>query len=72
MLLYLYAEPSRRGAIKVPAEALTLHRREIEAFATAVSDAEVRFASCSYREWLAGWAGAARQHAEEVTALFNP
>lgn len=72
VLLYLYAEPMHRGAIPITIEALHLHRAEIDAFSDAVSGAEVMFASCSWREWLAGWTGEAHAHAEALIARFQP
>lgn len=72
VLLYLHAEPVRRGTTLIPREALDLHRAEIQEFANAIEGATVRFAACSYREWLAGWSGSTRKHAEAVLAAFEP
>ena len=72
VLLYLYAEPERRGDTVIPAAALALHRAEIADFAAAVAGAEVRFTACSWREWLAGWTGDARAHADALIARFQP
>ncbi len=72
VLLYLYAEPSSRGATPIPADAIERHRAEIADFAAAVADAEVRFAACSWREWLAGWTGDTREHADALTERFQP
>ena len=72
VLLYLYAEPTRRGATPIPAAAIERHRAEIVDFAVAVADAEVRFAACSWREWLAGWTGDVREHADALTERFQP
>ncbi|WP_370714993.1 hypothetical protein [Sphingomonas sp. IW22] len=47
VLLYLYAEPTHRGATLIPAAAIERHRAEIADFAAAVAGAEVRFAACS-------------------------
>jgi hypothetical protein len=71
VLLYLYAEPTRRGATPIPAVAIERHRFEITDFAAAVADAEVRFVACSWREWLAGWTGDARNHADALIARFQ-
>lgn len=71
-LLYLFAEPDRRGNVSVPSDALVRHRREIREFATAVANAEVHFTACSYREWLSEWSGDARQHADALVARFQP
>jgi len=72
VLLYLYAEPVARGPVAIKSEALALHRAEIAAFAGAVTGAAVGFAACSYREWLAGWAGATRYHADALVERFQP
>ena len=72
VLLYLYAEPERRGASVIPPEALARHRAEIASFPAAVDRAEVRFAAHSYRDWLAGWTGNARAHADALAARFQP
>lgn len=72
VLLYLYAEPTRRGDMPIPADAIERHRAEIADFAVAVADAEVRFATCSWREWLAGWTDDARNHADALIARFRP
>jgi hypothetical protein len=72
VLLYLYAEPSWRGAKPIPAASITRHRAEIAEFAAAVARAEVRFAACSWREWLAGWTDDARDHADALIARFRP
>ncbi len=72
VLLYLYAEPTRRGAKPILASAIERHRAEIANFAAAVADAEVRFVACSWREWLAGWTGDARNHADALIARFQP
>lgn len=72
VLLYLYAEPTQRGAVVISPEAIARHQAEIADFAAAVARAEVRFAACSWREWLAGWTGDARAHADVLTARFQP
>ena len=72
VLLYLYAEPTQRGAVVISPEAIAGHRAEIADFAAAVAGAEVRFAACSWREWLAGWTGDARAHTAALTARFQP
>lgn len=71
-LLYLYAEPSHRSATPIPPEAHARHRAEIATFAAAVAGAEVRFAACSWREWLEGWTDEARGHADALLAKFLP
>jgi hypothetical protein len=72
VLLYLFAEPSTRGGRTIRPEMLTRHRAEINTFGEAVEGAAVRFAACSYREWLAEWHGEARHHAEALLARFQP
>jgi hypothetical protein len=72
ILLYLYAEPALRGAVPIDAGVIAQHRQEIAEFATAIAGARVRFASCSYREWLATWPDGARAHGDAVLARFRP
>lgn len=69
VLLYLYAEP--RDLVP-SAEACLTHRREIENFHALVAGDRVRFASCSWRSWLAGFTGAAAEHARELERVFRP
>lgn len=71
VLLYLYAEPTHRGTTAIPATAIERHRAEIADFATALAGAEVRFAACSWREWLAGWTGDTRDHANALIERFQ-
>jgi hypothetical protein len=72
ILLYLYAEPTQRGSTAISPAAIARHRAEIADFATAVAGAEVQFASCSWQDWLAGWTGRARTHADALIAHFQP
>lgn len=73
VLLYLFAEPAARGQAVISAETLRRHRAEISAFAAMIAGADVRFASCSYVEWFAGWAGAEqRAHAAALVERFAP
>lgn len=72
VLLYLYAEPSRRSTAAIRAEDHAGHRQEVGAFARAVGGAAVAFAACSYREWLNTWSGPARAHADAVLAEYQP
>lgn len=67
VLFYIFAEPAR-----IAPEAIMLHRGEIEHFAGLVVGATVRFASCSYREWLAHFDGVALDHAQRVLDHFQP
>ena len=70
VLLYLYAEPT--GGRAITQETFTRHREEIERFSQAVSGDEVRFAACSWREWLACFEGSAKAHSERVLQRFAP
>jgi hypothetical protein len=72
VLLYLFAEPAKRGLVPISAEDLLAHRREIAAFAGAVSGSAVRFASNSYGEWLARWPAANIAHGQAVVGRFQP
>lgn len=72
VLLYLYAEPTMRGTSAITPDTLARHRAEIARFDTAVAGAAVRFAACSYLEWLAGWTGNARHHADALVERFQP
>lgn len=72
VLLYLYAEPAKRGATDITPETLARHRGEIARFGAAVAGAAVRFAACSYREWFANWIDDARHHADALVARFQP
>ncbi|MGZ0071987.1 PGN_0703 family putative restriction endonuclease [Sphingobium limneticum] len=72
VLLYLYAEPAQRGSVAISPATIARHRADIADFAAAVAGAEVRFAACSWRDWLAGWTGDARAHADALTARFQP
>ncbi len=72
VLLYLYAEPTHRGVSSIPITAIERHRAEIAEFGASVADAEVRFAACSWREWLVGWTDDAREHADALAERFQP
>lgn len=72
VLLYLYAEPTHRGASTIPTASIERHRIEINDFAVAVANAEVRFAACSWQDWLAGWSGDTCNHANALIARFQP
>ena len=72
VLLYLYAEPAARSGKAIPAELLARHRAEINIFQTVTAGAAVRFAACSYREWLGGWRSEAREHAVALLEHFQP
>lgn len=72
ILLYLYAEPERRGDKLILPSAIARHRAEILDFAYAVAGAEVRFEACSWREWLSSWRGDAGSYALALTTAFQP
>lgn len=67
VLFYIYAEPSDQKP-----EAMTRHRAEVVAFAQAVAGADVRFAACSWRDWLDRFDGTADDHAVRLIAAFDP
>ena len=69
VLAYLYAEP--QDGARDPS-AFLAHRREIEDFHAVVAGGRVRFAACSWRGWLATFAGEASDHAREVIRVFAP
>ena len=70
VLLYLFAEPT--SGMGNPADAMEKHRQEIADVASMVAGDEVRFASCSWREWLAVFENDAADHADRVEAAFAP
>lgn len=70
VLLYLYAEPTAGRTIVE--EAFAEHRGEIAEFAAAVRGSRVRFAACSWREWLTTFEGGAADHAGRVLDRFAP
>lgn len=72
VLLYLHAEPRRRGSVEIGGEAHAAHAEEIGRFARLVDGAEVAFAACGYRAWLETWTGAAAVHAHAIQERFDP
>lgn len=70
VLLYLYAEPTE--GLAIPAEAFSVHRSEIASFAQGVTGSRVRFAACSWREWLATFPSELSNHADRIIARFHP
>lgn len=67
VLLYLFAEPS-----DVTDRAMfAVHRAEIADFTDRVRGGRVRFASCSWAEWLDSFAGDAAAHGERVRQAFR-
>lgn len=69
VLLYLYAEPQDAA---YGSDVFLAHRREIEDFHAIVAGTRVRFAACSWRCWLACFAGDAAEHARAVEEAFAP
>jgi hypothetical protein len=71
ILYYLYAEPAGwPDGRTISPEAVQAHRLEVASFAASVSENEVRFISCSYRELLGNWsAGAPADVQDHVRAL---
>ena len=76
VLFYLYAEPEVWPASgeAVDGRAKARHRDEIETFAAAVVDDEVRFVPCTWRRLLEAWADQpdSRIRAHAVTTRFSP
>jgi hypothetical protein len=71
VLVYLFAEPERRGEVSLPATAFAMHRAEIARFSQAVAEAEVAFYAISYREWLANWPPPPSPIAKHSTAVLE-
>lgn len=69
VLLYLYAEPQD---LQPSIEACLTHRREIEDFHARIAGDRVRFATCSWRGWLATFTGPAHEHARAIERVFRP
>lgn len=67
ILLYLFAEPSDAGSPEI----FTTHRTEITDFLDRVRGGRLRFASCSWAEWLDGFPGDAATHGERVRQAFR-
>lgn len=70
VLLYLYAEPTRGRAIS--AKAFADHRSETAGFAAGVAGSRIRFAACSWREWLTTFPPSLTDHADRLIARFHP
>lgn len=69
VLLYLYAEPAdARGGIDAFAE----HRTELADFSGSVSKSNVRFAACTWRDWLGLFEGRTADHANRLIERFRP
>lgn len=74
-LVYLFAEPEKRGEVPIPPATFAKHRAEIARFGAAVADAQVAFHAISYREWLATWPPAPSSvgpHAAAILDRFSP
>lgn len=75
-LLYIFAEPAQFHGRAIAASAHEMHRAEIARFTATVTGDEVRFAACSWREWLATLATTAvsdlRAHATTMIKHFAP
>jgi hypothetical protein len=70
VLLYLYAEPTEGRVIS--AKTFSDHRSEIARFAEGVDGSTVRFAACSWREWLTTFPLSLSDHADRIIARFHP
>lgn len=70
ILLYLFSEPTKGRAVSP--NQMACHRCEITSFAELVAGAKVRFAACSWREWLSSFEGAAKEHADRLHERFSP
>ena len=70
VLLYLFAEPTSGRAITP--QAFADHRAEVARFAALVTGDAVRFAACSWREWLATFCRGSESHGDAVLARFAP
>lgn len=70
ILLYLYSEPT--SGRPLPPEQLARHRAEIAELAAFVHGARVRFAFCSWSEWLSIFADGAKDHADRIIQRFSP
>ena len=62
VLHYIYAEPSDAA----DEQAFALHREEISDLARRVQGARVRFAACSWSQWLAKFSGETADHARAI------
>lgn len=74
-LVYLFAEPEKRGELSIPRATLVRHREEIARFDAAVAHAQVAFHAIPYREWLAKWPvppSPVGRHAAAILERFLP
>ena len=69
-LLYLFSEPTRGRPVSD--EQMARHRAELAEFAASVHGARVRFVACSWREWLSGFEGTTKDHADRLIERFSP
>lgn len=67
VLFYLFAEPPDATSVDV----FAAHREEIADLADRVRGGRVRFASCSWVEWLNGFSGNSAAHGERVRQAFR-
>jgi hypothetical protein len=68
VLYYIYAEPNDAA----DEQAFALHREEICDLARRVQGARVRFAACSWSQWLAKFSGEAAGHARAIIQRYKP
>lgn len=66
VLYYIYAEP----ADTADEQAFALHREEISDLSRRVQGARVRFAACSWPQWLADFSGETADHARAIENRF--
>ena len=71
-LFYIFAEPGARDGKPIDQAMIRDHRAEVESFGDDIAGDEVEFGFSSYRDWLATWPGAARDHAQNLIARFAP
>lgn len=71
VLYYIFDEPVERAGKAIDYLEHNAHRKEIAAFADKVRDQFVRFAACSYTQWLEKWPDELSGHADAVRNRFN-
>ena len=77
-LLYVYAEPTAWPKTKEPVDpqVISAHRKQVQEFAEQVTDDEVRFVHCTFRELLGVWMDKGSpdvsRHGEAVLGCFDP
>ena len=70
VMLYLFAMWTT-GRVIAP-KSLVRHREKISRFAAAVSGNSVRFAACSWREWLGAFEGKVYLHVDRMLERYAP